>query len=166
MRMYSPNQLSELKFRLLKPETSSELIRELALSLLDEVVRLSTFTEEYSSKVSKKLDGLEQDMLNLEKENDRLRKINVSTYFERDACIGLIARMALLNGIKVGTGKFTDGGQSQNRVVIDLPSGQVSWEYLESEAHLFESLPPYNGAIENQTESVTYTRVMNPNIDF
>lgn len=112
--------------------------------------------DQLSQVVSDKLDVLEKDMLALEAENERLRAGNISTYFERDACVSLIAKMARQLGLNVGT--------TANQVVVDLPSGQAAWEYLESEAHLFADLPAYSGSVEDQSIQDIYRRVMNPEL--
>lgn len=132
-----------------------------ASTLLAEVIRLSVFSEDFTKQILARVQTLATDMEALEKENARLRKISESTYFERDACIGLIARLAKLQGMPVGTALF----EQQRRVVVDLPSGQVSWEYLEAEAHLFADLPSYERTLENQTVSEVYSKVMNPNLE-
>jgi hypothetical protein len=170
--MMSHSQLVEIQSRIDSGATSEEL-RGDAQALLSEVMRLTGFVKEFSSQVTGKLETLEEDMVRMENENARLRSVCESTYFERDACVGLIARLARLNGMPAGTGKFksqqenSDGSQSlhdQHRVVVDLPTGQVSWEYLEAEAHLFESLPEYAGELKDQSVRDIYSKVMEPGL--
>lgn len=144
-----------------------------ARTLLLEVARLGALNESFTQNLMARVDAWSDDMETLEKENARLRRNTESTYFERDACVGLIARLARIQGFKVGKGKFevaetgADGAptsQLQNRVVVDLPSGQVSWEYFDAEAHLFESLPEYDQALQPQTVGETYLKVLNPDL--
>lgn len=46
-----------------------------------------------------------------------------------------------------------------NCVFIDLPTGQASWHYHDSQAHLFAHLPPYNGTWDGHTTEEKYERV-------
>jgi hypothetical protein len=173
--MLSSSQLSEIVKRVEADQAAPyDEAREDRALLVAEVDRLNKFLKTFSDRVTEKLDILDADMLNLEKENERLRKMNKSSNIERDACIGLLSKMALLVGLPVGIGKFevseeTSSGekqsQLQNRIVIDLPSGQVSWDFLDSESHLFEGLPPYGGVLENQTIQENYSKVMNPHFE-
>lgn len=44
-------------------------------------------------------------------------------------------------------------------VYIDLPTGQASWHFHTSEAHLFADLPPYAGSWDGHTTEEKYRRV-------
>lgn len=44
-------------------------------------------------------------------------------------------------------------------VYIDLPNGQASWHYHDSEAHLFAHLPPYAGEYDGHTTEEKYARI-------
>lgn len=44
-------------------------------------------------------------------------------------------------------------------VYIDLPTGQVSWHFHDSEAHLFEGLPAYTKAWDGHTTEQKYERL-------
>lgn len=180
--MLSPLQLNEIKKRIefdqslrVDPQEGATnnkgIDLEDRLLLVTEVERLTRFVRNFSEQVNQKLDELEGDMVRLEKENERLRKVRKSANVERDACVGLIAQMATVLGIPAGIGKYEmieplENGESvtqlQNRVIVELPSGQVSWDYLDSEGHLFEALPHYAGSVENQTLQQNYIKVMNP----
>jgi hypothetical protein len=46
-----------------------------------------------------------------------------------------------------------------NCVFIDLPTGQASWHYHDSQAHLFAHLPPYAGTWDGHTTEEKYERV-------
>ena len=45
-------------------------------------------------------------------------------------------------------------------VYIDLPTGQVSWHYHDSHAHLFAHLPPYTKPWDGHTTEEKYERVV------
>ena len=177
--MLSREQLLEIQSRLATqteegsaPASSDIAIDQMrrdAQALYSEVERLTRFVVDFSGEVTSKLETLERDMLTLEAENARLRSVTQSTYFERDACVGLISQMAILLGHPAGTGRFNvaeqNGTQAQNRVIVDLPSGQVSWEFLEEDAHLFQSLPQYEGQFVDQTIRDIYSKVMSPGLN-
>jgi hypothetical protein len=44
-------------------------------------------------------------------------------------------------------------------VYIDLPTGQASWHFHDSEAHLFAHLPPYDGEWDGHTTEEKYERL-------
>lgn len=44
-------------------------------------------------------------------------------------------------------------------VYIDLPTGQASWHYHDSHAHLFAHLPPYAGKWDGHTTGEKYARL-------
>jgi hypothetical protein len=173
--MLSQSQLLEIRKRMDPNQTPSiEAVQEDRDLLYSEVERLTKFVKNFSDGVNRKLDDLEANMVRLDEENERLRTMCRSSNLERDACVGLLAKMAKTLGLSVGVGKHewaeldSTGQQktfSQNRVVIELPSGQVSWDYLESESHLFDELPQYSGNMEIQSIQDTYLKVMNPNLE-
>ena len=111
----------------------------------------------YLSSINQKVDTLEETMIELEAENKRLIAARESAYIERDACIGLLMRLANKTG-------FTVGVAPGNLVVADLPGGQISWEFGESEAHLFSELPAFRGTVEELSIEEKYYRVMNPGV--
>jgi hypothetical protein len=44
-------------------------------------------------------------------------------------------------------------------IYIDLPTGQASWHFHDSEAHLFAHLPPYDGEWDGHTTEEKYERM-------
>jgi len=44
-------------------------------------------------------------------------------------------------------------------VYIDLPTGQISYHYHDSHAHLFESLPPYESGWDGHDKETVYQRL-------
>lgn len=161
--------LSELQLA----KIESQGLSEESVLLLQEVRRLKKFLAEFNADVDRQLKEIEASMTLLEGENSRLRSVNTSTFFERDACISLLARLASAQGLRAGTCRAQvpevnregkEELQTQNRVVVDLPSGQVSWDFLEEDGHLFAELPPYERPLELQSTREIYTRVMNPGI--
>jgi hypothetical protein len=125
--------------------------------LISEIKRLKQYVHDYSNSVSHKIDAIEQNMILLENENSRLLSVKDVGYIERDVCIGLLASLAQAKGFRAGT-------VSDKFVVIDLPAGQVSWEYQSTEAHLFSGLPSYPDPIDEISIEEKYRRVMNPGI--
>ena len=127
--MLTTNELNHLREKVI--ETKNEH----GLTLLTEVENLNKEAWEYKSIVLRKLTTLEDDMNRLITENKRLIAVRESAYVERDSVIGLMVKFASAKGLKTGI--------KGNVVIVDLPVGQVSWEFEESESHLFENLSEY-----------------------
>ena len=106
-------------------------------------------------EVDQRLHVIETDMQALLMENRRLVAERESVYVELDSWVSLIAKLAHTKGLIVGL-------VSPTRVAIELPSGVVSFEFAESEAHLYEELPPYGKPLEMIENAENYRRIMNP----
>lgn len=85
-----------------------------------------------------------------------------AAYLERNRCVALVARMALALGRQAGIARTAIEGWSADWhgcVYIDLPTGQASWHFHDSQAHLFAGLPPYAGAWDGHDTPTKYERV-------
>jgi hypothetical protein len=86
-------------------------------------------------------------------------------YAERNQVVALLARMALALGWRAGLrGHEPDPDPTwdddwTNVVAIDLPTGQVTWHYHDSDRPLFASLPPYPAAWDGHDTPEKYRRV-------
>lgn len=92
-----------------------------------------------------------------------LRNRKNAAYAERNRCVALIARMALAMGLRVGVKRTAIEGWSDDWngcVYIDLPTGQVSWHFHDSQAAWFEALPDYDGDWDGHDTDEKYARVM------
>jgi hypothetical protein len=99
----------------------------------------------------------EEIIKSLEDEVADLRARKDGAYSERNE---LVAALATL--FPSGTRKTNIEGWSDdwhNCVFIDLPTGQVSWHYHDSEVHLFEHLPPYEKPWDGHTTEEKYKRL-------
>jgi len=84
-------------------------------------------------------------------------------YLERNKCVAFMARTALELGYRTGTARTAIEGWSPDWhgcVYIDLPTGQVSWHYHDSQAWLFDKLPPYEGTWDGHDTPEKYRRVL------
>jgi hypothetical protein len=106
-------------------------------------------------EIDQKLTALETDMNLLVKENLRLIEERESAYVELDSWVSLLAKLAAAKDLVVGLVNATT-------VAIELPSGVVTWEFAESEAHLYEALPNYAKPLEVIDRKENYIRIMNP----
>ena len=82
-------------------------------------------------------------------------------YLERNKCVALIARMALAMGLKAGRAKTAIEGWSEDWhgcIYIDLPAGQASWHFHDSQLSLFIDLPQYAGAWDGHDTPEKYRR--------
>lgn len=148
--MLTTNELNLLREKVIAAKNED------GITLLTEVESLNKEAWDYKNIVLRKLTTLEEDMNRLVAENQRLITLRDSADVERDACIGLLVKLAVANGIKAGT--------KGNQVIVELKGGQVSWEFEETEVHLFEDLPEYENPIEDLEIAEKYRRVMNPGI--
>lgn len=83
-------------------------------------------------------------------------------YLERNRCVALIAQMAIALGLKAGKARTAIEGWSDDWhgcIYIDLPAGQVSWHYHDSQAFLFDALPAYEGKWDGHDTEEKYRRV-------
>jgi hypothetical protein len=98
-------------------------------------------------------------------EIERLTAAKDGAYRERDQVVALLARMALALGWRAGLRSHqpdpdpTWDDDWKNVVAIDLPTGQVTWHFHDSERPLFHSLPPYAGSWDGHDTAEKYRRV-------
>jgi len=81
-----------------------------------------------------------------------------SAYAERNQVVAALARL-----FPSGTARTAIEGWSDDWhgcVYIDLPTGQVSWHFHDSQAHLFADLPPYQGKWDGHDTPEKYRRLV------
>jgi hypothetical protein len=148
--MLTTNEITTLKEKMVTEKN------EHGLALLLTIEQMQKESFEYKNTVLRKLNTLEADMERLVKENERHFTIRESAFVERDTCISLLIKLAVKLGFAAGV--------SGNNVVLELKSGQVSWDFAESEIHLLEGLPAYHKPIEEIDMVEKYSRIMNAGI--
>jgi hypothetical protein len=92
-----------------------------------------------------------------------MKKEKDGAYLERNKCVAFMARTALELGYRTGTARTAIEGWSTDWhgcVYIDLPTGQVSWHYHDSQAWLFSKLPAYEGTWDGHDTPEKYRRVL------
>lgn len=86
-----------------------------------------------------------------------------AVYLERNQVVAALAACAQRLGWRAGVA-LTDipGWEADWRhcVYIDLPTGQVSWHFHDSQAALFAFLPPYDGTYDGHGTEEKYDRVV------
>ena len=80
-----------------------------------------------------------------------------AVYLERNCLVALLARL-YPSGIKRTAIEGWDP-EWHGCVYIDLPTGQASWHYHDSETDLFDDLPPYHGEWDGHSTEEKYRRV-------
>jgi hypothetical protein len=88
-------------------------------------------------------------------EKEKARKD--AAYLERNQVVA-----ALASAFPSGIARTAIPGWSEDWhgcVYIDLPTGQASWHFHDSHAHLFAHLPPYGGKWDGHTTDEKYARV-------
>jgi hypothetical protein len=97
------------------------------------------------------------EIADLNAEITRLREAKDGAYEERNRVVALLASV-FPSGVK----KTAIPGwhaEWHGCVYVDLPTGQASWHYHDSQAHLFTHLPPYQGDWDGHTTEIKYKRV-------
>lgn len=122
-------------------------------------------------ELGREVERLRAELTRVTTERDAMEQRKDDVYLERNQCVALIARMAIALGYWAGTAKTAIEGWSEDWhgcVYIDLPTGQVSWHYHDSQAHLFGWLPPYCAEWDGHDTPEKYRRVLDrkslPNI--
>lgn len=87
-----------------------------------------------------------------------------AAYAERNQCVALIGRMAVALGWQVGVGEHPKSDTSweadwRTVLFIQLPAGQVSWHFHDSERHLLDGLPISTGVWDGHSTDLKYLRV-------
>lgn len=80
-----------------------------------------------------------------------------AAYYERNQVVAALAKC-----FPSGVARTAIEGWSEDWhgcVYIDLPTGQVSWHFHDSQAHLFAGLPPYAGKWDGHDTPEKYRRV-------
>lgn len=93
----------------------------------------------------------------LENEFEEMRSRKYAAYKERNRLVALLAR-CFPSGLK----KTAIEGWSedwQNCVYIELPTGQASWHFHDTDAPLFEGVPPYTGEWDGHTTTQKYENI-------
>lgn len=88
---------------------------------------------------------------------DDMRARKDAAYLERNRVVA-----ALASAYPSGIARTAIEGWSEDWngcVYIDLPTGQASWHYHDSHAHLFEHLPSYQKAWDGHTTEEKYERL-------
>lgn len=85
-----------------------------------------------------------------------------AAYLERNQVVAALAKIVLQNEGCAGIARTAIEGWSEDWhgcVYIDLPTGQASWHYHDSYAHLFADLPLYSRTWDGHTTSEKYQRL-------
>lgn len=99
----------------------------------------------------------QQRITALERENAALRERKDGAYEERNRVVAALARI-----FPSGLARTNIEGWDEEWhgcVYIDSPVGQLSWHYHDSQAYLFEGLPPYEGQWDGHTTEEKYQRL-------
>jgi GNAT superfamily N-acetyltransferase len=97
--------------------------------------------------------------------SDALKKMEArkdAAYRERNQVVAGLAMLAVRLGYKAGTAKTAIEGWSEDWhgcVYIELPTGQVSWHFHDSQASFFDFLPPYEGKWDGHDTEEKYGRL-------
>ena len=86
-----------------------------------------------------------------------LKEAKDEAYLERNQVVSALSKL-----FPAGVAKTAIEGWSEDWhgcVYIDLPTGQVSWHFHDSQAYLFAHLPPYTNPWDGHTTDEKYKRL-------
>lgn len=101
-----------------------------------------------------------------EADRDKYRRRKDEAYTERNRLVALLCRLVISSGGVAGRHKHepdpdpTWDPEWLTLVAIDLPTGQVSWHFHDSDAHLVAELPTYPGSWDGHDTPEKYRRVL------
>lgn len=100
----------------------------------------------------------------LESQVAQLRVEKNDAYAQRNELVALLARMALTYGLPAGTREHPAEDTAWEAdwraiVMVDLPTGQVSWHFHDSERPLLAGLPVYPGVWDGHSTATKRDRV-------
>lgn len=111
----------------------------------------------------------ETDLTTLRLQADRLLANTVEVYTERARMVASLAGLAMFLGESVGLGEHDPADTNwdpewRTIVFIDLPDGnggvlQASWHISDSDRHLVQHLPTYEGTWDGHTTSQKYEKM-------
>lgn len=95
---------------------------------------------------------------------EEMRQRKDGAYAERNQAVALLAKLALRLGWRAGLRFHPEEDTAwepdwRTIVFIDLPTGQVSWHFHDSERHLLEGLPLYPELWDGHDTPEKYRRV-------
>lgn len=108
------------------------------------------------------LRALAAQVVPLDTAIQQLQEQKDGAYLERNRCVAALARMAIALGQRAGRAKTAIDGWDpawHGCIYIDLPTGQVSWHYHESQSGLFTGLPEYAGRWDGHDTPTKYVRL-------
>ncbi len=133
------------------------------LELINEIDRLKAELAEWAEHKCEFGQSIEVGKLLAENQSLKIRKDGA--YLERNKCVVLIANMALALGYNAGRAEHDPNDKEweddwRTVVYIDLPSGQISWHFHDSQFDLVAGLPIYDGVWDGHSTELKYQRVL------
>lgn len=151
-----PDLLSEIKASLENAQRTLEISQVLLTACLDEEPQLPLVEPEVEAQqlIDSNIEGAAQRMAAAYL---KMRARKDGAYEERNRVVA-----ALASCFPSGIARTTIEGwhaEWHGCVYIDLPTGQASWHYHDSQAHLFAHLPTYTKEWDGHTTEEKYERV-------
>jgi hypothetical protein len=100
---------------------------------------------------------LEDERERLEQRAEEMRAAKDQAYAERNELVAALARQ-YPSGLR-RTDIPSWGEHWHGCVYIDLPTGQISYHYHDSQAHLFAGLPPYTKEWDGHDKETVHDRL-------
>lgn len=123
---------------------------------------LAELRREQANRVGKHFEHDKDDriitaLVTLIQEKREMEGRKDAAYLERNQVVAALAKCFPSGVARTAIEGWSDDWHGC--VYIDTPNGQVSWHFHDSHAHLFEGLPPYNGAWDGHRTEEKYQRL-------
>lgn len=132
--------------------TPEQQAREMLAAL-----ELPFMAEAFSASRLAPLANLIAENTALKAELEAMRARKDAAYTERNQVVAALSKCFPAGVAKTAIDGWSDDWHGC--VYVDLPTGQVSWHFHDSQAHLFAHLPPYAGAWDGHDTAEKYRRL-------
>ena len=126
------------------------IVEELAAIDEEAMYQEPATTKATIDRAASRIEALEAQLAERDAAKDQ-------AYLERNHLVTALARLYPSGITRTNIPGWSDDWHGC--VYIDLPSGQISYHYHDSQAHLFSSLPAYTGSWDGHDKSVVHERL-------
>ncbi len=157
------NGLPKTSLKEWEPEQRLAYVKE-SLKYLPDLIGMVKDRDRELQDLSNKVILAEQRIEELAKASDESGVVSPdAVYRERNMCIAGLARLAIRCGYRAGRIEYEadDGSDEkfQHVVIVELPTGQVSWHVKDRELKYFRFLPIHEAPRQANSKEEKYKRI-------
>lgn len=140
-------------------ESGGQCAVNVARTLADRLAEVERDGEAANASLYRIIDNLQSELADAQATIADMTARKDAAFLERNQVVAALAKC-----FPSGVARTAIEGWSEDWhgcVYIDLPTGQVSWHYHDSQAHLFKDLSPYTKSWDGHTTEEKYSRLAN-----